>query len=990
MKKAIGWSVMLCAVATACSILAGCGDAKNEIIIVTPKEASPLEALAAREIRRYVYLRTGTLSPIETLSRLKAGRRQVVAVFSKGRLGIPDWAGPEVVSKIDSLGSQEYLLKTIPRGKAGVVLVAGGDGPGTLYGAYRFVESLGVRFYLHGDVVPDERVPAALPAVDELGKPLFRLRGIHPFHDFPEGPDWWNREDYLAIIAQLPKLRMNFIGLHTYPEGRPNAEPTVWIGRPEDAGKDGRPEFSYPASYQNTLRGNWGYEAARTSEFHYGAADLFDRDDYGADVMAGLAPEPKEPGDANELFRRTGRLLRDAFAFGRDLGVKSCVGTEMPLTIPEAVKKRLLETGKNPADPATVVDLYRGIFERIKATYPLDYYWLWTDENWTWSDASEVQVKAVINDARTAIAAAGEAGAPFALATCGWVLGPPSDRTLFDRELPKSMAVSCINREVGKAPVDPVFGRIEDRSKWAIPWLEDDPALTSPQLWAGRMRKDAQDALAYGCDGLLGIHWRTRALGPNVSALARAAWDQRSWAGPAAGASGQAEGPLNGVYVAVAGNLAGRAAAQAVYNDYRDRVYGYRLSVPKGKYGVVLQFIEGEMQEKGRRVFDVSFQGKKVVEKLDIFARAGKLRPLEIRFADVEVADGTLAIDFADRIHYPAIAGIIVRAGGFARQVNCGGPRLEDYEADWPETPRFAPVDDFYADWAEGEFGPAAGPAAAAVFARIDGHLPQVSVWVGGPGGLKADPRSWDEAAKEYGFVDELAAIMPRVTGAGHKERFAYWLNTFQYMRETARLECLWGEYDRAAAALKAPGDASSKAALAESTLIPIRERLVACLGSIYGHLLATVSNPGELGTVANWEQHLIPAIFLKPNAELRQVLGHELPPSAQPQGPYEGETRIIVPAARTLLAEGESLALRVIILAAAPPSEAALHWRPLGAGEYAAIPLKRAARGVYEVTCPETGGDIEYYIKVRVGEKETVYPATAPAISQTVVRRPS
>jgi len=987
MKKAMGWSLLLVATAAACSILAGCRGAKQEILIVTPKDASPLETLAAREIRRYVYLRTGALSPIATLPRLKVGGRQVVAVFTKGRLGLPDWTAPDVMENINRLGEQEYLLKTIPRGKANVVLVAGGDGPGTLYGAYRFVESLGVRFYLHGDVVPDKRAPAGLPAVDELGKPLFRLRGIHPFHDFPEGPDWWSREDYLAVIAQLPKMRMNFIGLHTYPEGRPNAEPTVWIGQPGDAGENGRPAFSYPSSYQNTLRGNWGYEAARTSDFHYGAAELFDRDDYGADVMNGLAPEPKTPEDMDELFRRTGLLLRDAFSFGRGLGVKSCVGTEMPLTIPDRVKKRLLEQGKNPSHPEMVADLYRGIFERIKATYPLDYYWLWTDENWTWSDASEAQVKAVVEDARTAIAAAADAGAPFSIATCGWVLGPPSDRTLFDRELPKNVAASCINREVGKAPVDPVFARIGNRSKWAIPWLEDDPALTSPQLWAGRMRKDALDALTFGCDGLLGIHWRTRVLGPTVSALARAAWDQKPWAQPAF-VPEQAEGPLNGVFVAVTDSPVNRAAAQAAYRDYRDRVYGYRLAVPNGNYRMVLQFIEGEMQEKGRRVFDVSVQGSRVLEKLDIFARAGKLRPLEFRFADIEVTDGTLSIDFLDRIHYPAIAGIVIHGQSFSRKVNCGGPRLEDYEADWPETPRFAPVDDFYADWAVSEFGEEAGPAAAAVFARIDGRLPQINVWTG-PGGLRPDPRPWEEAAKDYAFVDELAALQPRVAGEGNKERFAYWLNTFLYMREAARLECLWGEYDKAAGALKKPGDAASKAALAEATLVPIRERLVDCLKSLYGHLLATVSNPGELGTVANWEQHLIPGIILKPNEELSKVLGRGLPPAAQPTGGFEGQPRVIVPAARTLLADGEPLALRVIILARTPPSEASLHWRPLGTGEYQAVSLKQAARGVYEVTCPETRRDIEYYLRVRVGETEIVYPATAPGINQTVVRRP-
>ena len=49
----------------------------------------------------------------------------------------------------------------------------------------------------------------------DLSPPLFALRGIQPFHDFPEGPDWWNRDQYLAMIGQLPKLRMNFFGLHT-------------------------------------------------------------------------------------------------------------------------------------------------------------------------------------------------------------------------------------------------------------------------------------------------------------------------------------------------------------------------------------------------------------------------------------------------------------------------------------------------------------------------------------------------------------------------------------------------------------------------------------------------------------------------------------------------------------------------------------------------------------------------------------------------------
>ena len=85
--------------------------------------------------------------------------------------------------------------------------------------------------------------PPPFPAVSHPlgGIPLVRLddravnarletavsvRGIQPFHDFSEGPDWWNTDEYLLHLDQLAKLKMNFIGLHTYPL----AEPTVWTG----------------------------------------------------------------------------------------------------------------------------------------------------------------------------------------------------------------------------------------------------------------------------------------------------------------------------------------------------------------------------------------------------------------------------------------------------------------------------------------------------------------------------------------------------------------------------------------------------------------------------------------------------------------------------------------------------------------------------------------------------------------------------------------
>ena len=185
--------------------------------------------------------------------------------------------------------------------------------------------------------------------------------------------------------------------------------------------------------------------------------------------------------------------------------------------------------GKNPADPAVVQELYEGMFRRAADTTPIDYYWFWTPEGWTWSGNTDEQMQATLSDFQAALAAKEKTGAQFELATCGWVLGPLNDRAFFDNSLPKTMPMSCINRGVGSVPVDRAFARVTGRPLWAIPWMEDDPALTSPQLWVGRMRCDAADALRYGCTGLLGIHWRTRILGPNIAALAHAAWDQKSW-----------------------------------------------------------------------------------------------------------------------------------------------------------------------------------------------------------------------------------------------------------------------------------------------------------------------------------------------------------------------------------------------------------------------------------------------------------------------------
>jgi hypothetical protein len=460
--------------------------------IVCPPDAPTKVKLAAKEIRRYVYLRTGSMPPI-----IDHGKGLALSVDP-------------------SLDAQAYRISPDD--------IAGGSDLGVLYGAYRYAELLGVRFYLHGDVVPDERLKT-LPAVNETGKPLFDLRGVNPWGSHPFGFDAWGTDDYKAIIAQLAKMRMNFIGMHCYPEGHPYAEPTVWHGLSGDFDASGQVDKSYVSRYYNTLSTTaWGaYVPKKTGDYSFGAALLFDDEAWAPEVMRGHCPVPVTPNDCNEVFNRMGAQFKETFTFARNLGVKTCIGTEAPLILPKNLAQRTSDLRA----------VYEGTFRRIMASHPLDYYWLWTPEGWTWQGNKPEQYAATVADIQLAMEALANVKAPFKLATSGWVLGPQHDRATFDRDLPKTISMSAISREIGNTPVDPAFGKISGRETWAIPWLEGDGGngLAGIQLWAGRMRRDALDAREYGCTGLMGLHWRTEILSPNASALALAAWDQ-NWGNP--------------------------------------------------------------------------------------------------------------------------------------------------------------------------------------------------------------------------------------------------------------------------------------------------------------------------------------------------------------------------------------------------------------------------------------------------------------------------
>jgi len=847
---------------------------QGPIAVVYSKGASVQEMLAAKEVRRYIYLRTGLFFPIIEFGSFPVKSDVVVIgqkdskVFDKFITG-----NKSLSSEIAALQAQQYRIKSVNKNGRNVVLIAGGDSAGTLYGAYRFVEKLGVRFFLHGDVVPDEKISLKLSDIDEKGKPLFNLRGVNPWGTHPYGFDLWNADDYKSVFSQLAKMRMNFLGLHCYPEGIPYAEPTVWIGQKGDFDKDGNVKFSYPSHYYNTIgKTHWGpFPVKNTGDYSFGGSILFERDDWGPDVMQGLTPEPTELEKCNELFNRTSAQLNDAFTFAREIGVKTCVGTETPITIPQRVSNRLQKQGKDPNDNDVIVEVYEGMFERIMKAYPIDYYWVWTTENWLWGN-SDAQARKVADDVMLAYRAIKNVNAPFELAAAGWVLGPKDDRTAFDKHLPKNIAMSSLNPAICADPVDPGFGQITGRDKWAIPWIEDDAAMATTQLWVGRTRKDAADALAYGCNGLMGVLWRTRILGPNVSAMAQASWDQSPW--------NQAPGELP---------------------DEKS------LKVPA---------------------------------------------PLVT--------------------HSPV-----------------DGKEVPSTPITWNEPREALSSDDFYDDWAPAMFGPKAGGDVAALFKKLDGRLPRPT-GLPCPCRIVPDERPWDTVAAEYEYVDELARIRPKVKGPGNIERFEYWLNTFEHMRDLAKVQCDLAIFEKAMKKADEQQDAAVKKAIASKEVLPLYRKLLKSYGKAYRSMLESTSTNGGLANIISLEQEATfwPYVVEKSGAKLAKALGTDLPADAIATKEYQGKARLIVPTVRTSLIAGESLKLKVIVLDNDRPRQAFLYWRNMGtSGEFKKIALNHVASGVYKVAVNQPKEDFEYYIKAATkAGKELIYPATAPAMNQTVV----
>jgi hypothetical protein len=522
-------------------------------IIMYPANGSHMERLAAKEVRRYLYLRTGKLLTLKAVNKIPDSGEIIVVANDSDPL-------VKTVTRLQApIGG--FFIKTETYKGRDVLVISGADDASTLYGAYRYAEKLDCRFYFHGDVIPDKKILFSITGYDEQGQPVTKdgrqwtTRGVQPFQNFPAGVVMWGKDDWKAAIQQLPKMGMNFIGLHTYmydPEddhvGDYGPNLNIWLGHEDDLNQDGSVNFAFDATFFHTHQGIIGWGKTNTSDLAGGASQLFPTDGYPSEIIGENYHTDQAGYTAS--FNKAAKLFKEVFALANDLGVITATGIEIPVGkdgeageeplvngIPEVVQERLKNKyGIDPLSQEATAELFKGMYKwLILNDIPVDYFWMWTTEIWMpWGGASldSERIAAARATIKTAVDVYNSmAQKPFdQFALGGWITGAQGNPDVFSDVLPDLKAAYAAmnppyNLQGRKMKTEDWMDKIPaERVKWPFTWMEYDYALEQPSFHMYRVYEDAWDAYEQNADGFLGEFWRTKMIAPMFAAFKDVSW----------------------------------------------------------------------------------------------------------------------------------------------------------------------------------------------------------------------------------------------------------------------------------------------------------------------------------------------------------------------------------------------------------------------------------------------------------------------------------
>ncbi len=387
-----------------------------------------------------------------------------------------------------------------------------------------------------GDALPGDNIPLKFTPMSRYSQPAFRIRGSLPWFNFLDSPTTWNINDYRFFIDQMVKMKANFIGFHSY-----DSEPFgayTWQGKLVDG-----------ESLVTSKTYGWGtVKGLATARFGFGTGNF-----YGSNAFGSRATTLAK--NREDAIRRAQHLMAEALTYARERGLKVAIGFELS------------------GDP-TNLDEQQRLEARLTALirhYPmLNYVWLWEPEAWAQGNNPPPPPGSYLNvlihrwypdfaylgndrkiDEAARMAAYYQLAyrilkviAPHAQLMIGGWGGDRWDHFSdffpgFDRLLPKGVIFDALDNinPAWDPGVSVNYGKLaQTRQRWAIPWFESDGAppgnghLGRQDQWAPQCNVTPfshllPDALQKGCQGILGIHWRTRGVERVAAYTYQFAWN---------------------------------------------------------------------------------------------------------------------------------------------------------------------------------------------------------------------------------------------------------------------------------------------------------------------------------------------------------------------------------------------------------------------------------------------------------------------------------
>ncbi len=527
----------------------------TRVAVIVSENALELEHFAAEQLCDYLEKLFGIQTcPISSVS---AGAE---TLFLVGNLDA-DVAvqGTIEESTFPPVSEQGFILRRVDFQGRPSLVVKGGSPRATLWAAYELVEYWGVRYLLHGDVLP---TPGTfhLPDLDIVMEPALSVRQWRVINDFACGPESWGMGDYRPVLDQLAKLKFNRILLSVWP----------W-----------QPFLHYE------IKGVKRNSAALWFNFHYPITDdMVGRHLFGDEEEFWNPDLPR--GVSYEEFTAAGQqLVQNLISYAHQRGMECVIVatlTEFPpefaplLTDAQEVHQlaelTVVPTAETDIDDPSLTELATTVLRATVETYPeVDYVALGMPEFRQWSGLYERAWEALdakykvsshrsLEDLLTAAAqrSAYPGGEERALQE---VKGDIVALYFYDRLLNEIEALKKSSRPEMKfiynnvaEELFPVLGSFVPRG-WEtlnfvdytasrivkrrevlgnissgehacslIYTLHDDNVGLLPQLATGSLYELTQDLCRHGWAGFSTRYWLIADHDPCVAYLARAAWDQ--------------------------------------------------------------------------------------------------------------------------------------------------------------------------------------------------------------------------------------------------------------------------------------------------------------------------------------------------------------------------------------------------------------------------------------------------------------------------------